>query len=120
MPLNASSSEIVVEYAWNRKKEQDNKGFWLALILGSLQSARSRGEYVYSRVDRDATVAAYAGDDFFWGTGWEGHRVDFGVRTGQGSSIHTVAQIIRFKDSAIPEARDHWIKRFRTELRWTF
>lgn len=116
----ALPSEIVVEYAWNRKKDQDNKGFWLALILGSLQSARSRGEYVYSRVDRDATVAAYAGDDFFWGTGWEGHRVDFGIRTGQGSSIHTVAQIIRFKDSAIPEARDHWIKRFRTELRWTF
>ncbi len=116
----ALPSEIVVDYAWNRKKEALNKGFWLALVLGSTVTSRSRGEYVYSRVDQDVTVAAYAGDDFFWGTGWEGHRVDFGVRTGQGSSIHTVAQIVRFKDSPVPEARDHWIKRFRTELRWTF
>jgi len=116
----ALPSEIVVDYAWNRKKSQDRKGFWLALVLGSVQTSRSRGEYVYAKVDRDVTVAAYSGDDFHWGTGWEGHRVDFGVRTGQGSSIHTVAQIIRFKDSANLDERDHWVKRFRTELRWVF
>lgn len=116
----ALPSEIVVDYAWNRKKEAHNKAFWLALVLGSTVSSRSRGEYVYSRVDPDATVAAYNSDDFFWATAWEGHRVDFGVRAGQGSAIHTVAQIMRPKDSSNPEERDHWIKRFRTELRWTF
>jgi hypothetical protein len=103
----ALPSEIVVDYAWNQKLNKQ-KGFWLALVLGSVETSRSRGEYVYAKVDRDVTVAAYAGDDFHWGTGWEGHRVDFGVRASQGSSIHTVAQIIRFKDSADLEDSPYW------------
>ncbi len=116
----ALPSEIVVDYCWNRRRSEANKGFWLAVALGSTATARSRGEYTFARVGKDATVAAYATDDFFWGTGWEGHRVDFGVRTGQGSSVHTVAQLIRFKDSPNEEERDHWIQRARIELRWVF
>ena len=91
--------QLVADYCWNTAADTDNKGLWLALVLGSTRSARSRFEYVYAKVDKDATLAAYATDDFFWGTGWEGHRGDLGVRLSENTAAHGVAQIQRFKDS---------------------
>ena len=69
-------------------------------------------------MDRDATLAAFATDDFFWATGWEGHRVDIGRGSGASTSFHAIGQLQRFKDSPRPEERDHWVKRFRLELRY--
>lgn len=110
-------SVIVADYCWNTAESSNNKGLWLALILGSIESAKGSLEYTYAKVDKDATVAAYTTDDFFWGTGWEGHRVDLGVRTGDHASFHAVGQLQRFKDSPIPEDRDKWVKRLRLEVR---
>ena len=49
--------------------------------LGDLGVSRARAEYTYAKIDKDATVAAFNTDDFFWGTGWEGHRADLGSGT---------------------------------------
>jgi len=68
-------------------------------------------------VDKDATVAAYATDDFFWGTGWQGHRGDVGVKAGEHIAVHTIGQLQRFKDSPRIAERDHWVKRYRVEVR---
>ena len=108
--------QFVADYAWNTAADDLNRGVWLALVLGSLSTSRARLEYVYSRVDRDATVAAYATDDFFWSTGWEGHKIELASRSGPRVSGHLIAQLQRFKDG--PEAEQHhWIRRFRTEVR---
>jgi hypothetical protein len=77
-----------------------------------------RAEYTFATVDKDATLAAYPTDDFFWQTGWEGHRVDLGVRLVDRLTLHGVGQLERFKDSPRPEERDHWNKRIRAELRY--
>ena len=77
-----------------------------------------RAEYTFANVDKDATLAAYPTDDFFWETGWEGHRVDLGVRLVDRLSLHGVGQLERFKDSPRLEERDHWNKRIRAELRY--
>jgi hypothetical protein len=111
-------TQFVADYCWNTAAGSDNRGLWLALVLGSLKTSRSRFEYTYAKVDKDATLAAYGTDDFFWATGWEGHRADSGFRVTPDSSFHGVAQIMRFKDSANLEERDHWIKRFRVEMRF--
>jgi hypothetical protein len=71
-------------------------------------------------VDKDATLAAYATDDFFWSTGWEGHRGDLGFRVGEHAALHGVAQAQRFKDSPRGAERDHWVKRYRLELRLSY
>jgi hypothetical protein len=71
-------------------------------------------------VDKDATLAAYATDDFFWGTGWEGHRADVGIKLSDNAAAHGVAQIQRFKDSPRVAERDVWVKRYRAELRITY
>ena len=63
---------------------------------------------------------AYAGDDFFWQTGWAGHRGDIGVRASDRSSFHAVAQLIRFKDSPNTDEQQHWIRRYRLELRFEY
>jgi hypothetical protein len=110
-------SAIVADYCWNTALDENNKGLWLALILGSTETAKGSLEYTYAKVDKDATVAAYGTDDFFWVTGWEGHRVDLGVRTGDHASFHAVGQLQRFKDSPILEDRDKWVKRIRLEVR---
>jgi hypothetical protein len=111
------STQLVADYCFNRLPSDNNKGLWLALVLGSTQTARTRFEYTYARVDKDATLAAYAGDDFFWATGWEGHRGDVGVRIGGHSAVHLVGQLQRFMDSPRPEERDHWVTRLRLEGR---
>jgi Putative porin len=110
-------STVVADYCWNTALSENNKGLWLALLLGSVDTARGALEYTYAKVDKDATLAAYSTDDFFWGTGWEGHRIDLGVRTGERASVHAVGQLQRFKDSPRPEDRDKWVKRLRLELR---
>jgi hypothetical protein len=123
--------QLVADVSWNvgadptvrtpgetpRKYDQ---GLWLAAVLGSTRSARARLEYTFAHVDKDATVAAYTTDDFFWGTGWEGHRGDFGLKVAEHVAIHAIAQLQRFKDSPRPEERDHWVQRYRTEIRLVY
>jgi len=113
-------TQIVADYCWNTEASDLNKGLWLALVLGSTQAARARLEYTYAKVDRDATLGAYATDDFFWTTGWEGHRLDLGLRAGSHASIHGTAQRQRFKDSPVPEDRDAWLNRYRLDLRVSY
>lgn len=110
--------QLQADYCWNRAVEGDNKGLWLALALGAIRTTPARLEYTYAKVDRDATLAAYATDDFFWATGWEGHRADFGMSAGEHSSLHVVGQLQRFKDGPL-EVREHWVKRLRLELRFS-
>lgn len=111
------NSQIVVDYCRNTAVSADNQGLWVALVAGSTVTAKGRVEYTYADVDKDATLAAYATDDFFWATGWAGHRVDLGLRAGDKSALHFVAQWQRFKDAPRPEERDHTLKRYRAELR---
>lgn len=110
--------QLVGDFCVNTDVDQDRKGVWLAATLGSLQRTRVRFEYVFATVDKDATLAAYPTDDFFWETGWTGHRGDLGVRLVDKLSLHTVGQLMQFKNSPRPEERDHWDKRLRVELRY--
>ena len=112
-------TQVVADYCRNTAVDTNNRGIWLAVALGSLKTSRSRLEYTYANVDKDATLAAYGNDDFFWATGWEGHRADLGFRASDTSSFHTVGETMRFKDSANPAERDHFIRRFRVEVRFT-
>ncbi len=112
--------QLVVDYAWNTAVSEQNKGLWVAAVIGSLVSSRARVEYVYAKVDKDATLAAYATDDFFWSTGWDGHRGELASQAGKKGSVHLIGQLQRFKDSPRPEERDHWVKRLRLELRFSY
>ena len=109
--------QIVADGCLNTAADDQRRGLWLSLVLGSTQSARARLEYVYAFVDRDATLAAYTSDDFLWATGWAGHKADLGFALGKHVALHGVGQLQRFKDSAIAAEREDWIKRFRVELR---
>lgn len=109
--------QLVADYCWNRALAADNKGLWLAVVLGSILTTPARLEYTYANVDKDATLGAFANDDFFWATGWQGHRADIGIRSGEHSSIHAVGQLQRFKDSPQEAERDVWVKRLRLEAR---
>jgi len=110
-------SQLIVDYCRNVAVSSDNQGVWITGIVGSTLTARGRLEYTFARVDKDATLAAFATDDFFWATGWEGHRADLGLRGGDKSALHAVVQWQRFKDSPRPEEREHWLKRYRLEFR---
>jgi hypothetical protein len=109
--------QIVADGCLNTAADDQRRGLWLSLVLGSTQSTRARLEYVYAFVDRDATLAAYATDDFIWSTGWAGHKADLGFALGRHVALHGVGQVQRFKDSAIASEREDWVKRFRLELR---
>ena len=109
--------QFVVNGARNRKTETLRDGIWLTAVLGSLVDGRIRGEYTYAKMDRDVTVAAYAGDDFFWGTGWLGHRAELAFAQNPKASFHVIGQMQQFKDSANPAERSHWVKRLRLEVR---
>ena len=109
--------QIVADGCLNTAADDQRRGLWLSLVLGSTQSARARLEYVYAFVDRDATLAAYATDDFLWATGWAGHKADLGIALGRHVALHGVGQVQRFKDSAVAAEREDWVKRFRVELR---
>ena len=115
MPL-----QLIGNYCWNTEIDESNKGLWLAAVLGDLGTSRLRAEYTYAKIDRDATLAAFNSDDFFWGTGWEGHRADLGTSLGKNSSMHGIAQWQRFKDSPDPVAREEWVTRYRLEWRTAF
>ncbi len=112
--------QLVFDYCWNTEIDENNKGLWLAAVLGATDVSRARLEYTYAKVDKDATVAAFTTDDFFWGTGWEGHRADLGAATRKNNSVHAIAQWQRFKDNPNPVIRDQWVTRWRLEWRTTF
>jgi Putative porin len=109
--------QLVGNYCWNTAADANNSGLWLAASVGSVTSSRARLDYTYASVDKDATLAEYAADDFFWETGWQGHRGDLGIRLTQAASLHGVAQWQRFKDGPVA-VQDLWVKRFRVELRF--
>jgi hypothetical protein len=111
------AAHLVADYCWNTAVSDNNKGLWIAAVLGSLKNSRARAEYTYAKVDKDATLGAYATDDFFWSTGWEGHRGELATRISDKSSFHAIGQYQKFKDSPRPEERDHWVRRFRLEVR---
>jgi len=73
--------QLAADFCRNTAVDDRNDGLWLAAVLGSTTSARARLEYVFAKVDPDATLAAFAADDFLWETGWEGHRGDLGRRS---------------------------------------
>ncbi len=112
MPL-----QLVANYCWNTAVKADNKGLWLSGVLGSLATSRVRAEYTFAKVDKDATLAAFGTDDFFWATGWTGHRGELATRASDKTSVALVGQLQRFKDSPLPEVREHWVKRYRIEFR---
>jgi hypothetical protein len=113
-------AQLVFDYCWNTEIDQSNKGLWLAASMGATDVSRAQLDYTYAKVDKNATLAAYNSDDFFWGTGWEGHRADLGVSTRKNTSIHGVAQWQRFKDSPDPLVREQWVTRYRLEWRTKF
>ncbi|MBN2371332.1 MAG: putative porin [Vicinamibacteria bacterium] len=112
VPLSLS-----VDYCWNIEAEEKNRGLWLSFTLGDLGLSLARFNYAYARVDRDAVLAAYATDDFLWGTGWDGHRGEVAARIGPRTSLHLIGQLQRFKDAPDLEERDRWSKRVRLEMR---
>jgi hypothetical protein len=112
--------QLVADYCVNTAVDADNHGLWLAAVLGSLQDSVGRLEYTYAKVDKDATVAAYATDDFFWATGWAGQRLELALKTNKHASLHAIGQLQRFKDSPRSEERDHKVKRARLELRLSY
>ncbi len=111
------NTQLVADVSWNTAVDEGGRGLWLGLALGSVRTARARVEYTYAKVDQDATVAAYNSDDFFWGTGWEGHRGDLGIRVANALAVHVTGQLQRFKDSPRPEEREEWVRRLRVDVR---
>ena len=122
--LSTGQFTLTADYCWNTTLHSDNSGLWLGAALGSTQTSRARLDYTYARIDRDAVVAAFNTDDFYWHTGFEAHRADLGSGLGGGgsrsNSLHAIAQWQRFKDSPDPVLRDHWVTRYRIELRSSF
>ena len=109
--------QIVADGCLNTAVDDRNRGLWLALVAGSTLTSRVRAEYVYAFVDPDATLGAYPTDDFFWTTGWEGHKADLGFGIGSHVALHAIGQLQRFKDSPRVEERDNWVRRLRLEVR---
>ncbi len=112
--------QLVADLSWNTAAADQKRGLWLAAVLGSVKSSIARLEYVFASVDRDATLAAYSSDDFFWGTGWVGHKLDLGTNSGRNSELHLIGQLQRFKDSGNVLERDQWVKRLRAEIRVSY
>jgi hypothetical protein len=113
-------TQFVIDYCWNTAINTNNKGLWLAAVLGAVGVSPAQLSYTYAKLDKDATVAAFTTDDFFWGTGWEGHRGDIGVTTRKNNSIHAIAQWQRFKDNPDPLISQQWVRRWRLEWRTNF
>lgn len=112
--------QVVLDGATNRKADDQKNGMWLTFVAGSLIQQKIRAEYTYAKVDKDVTVAAYAGDDFLWGTGWRGHRAEIGFAQSPKSSFHIIGQMQQFKDSPTLAERTNWVKRLRLEARRSF
>lgn len=109
--------QLAADFCRNTAVDTANDGLWLAAVLGSTRTAKASLEYVFAKVDPDATLAAFAADDFLWETGWEGHRGDLGIRLRDHYALHGVVQRQRFKDAPRPEDRDVWFDRYRIEMR---
>ena len=109
--------QIVADGCLNTAVDDRNRGLWLAVVAGSTLTSKLRLEYVYAFVDPDATLGAYPTDDFFWTTGWQGHKADLGVGIGSHVALHAVGSLQRFKDSPRVEERDNWVRRLRLEVR---
>ena len=112
--------QLVADYCWNTAVDANNEGLWLAAVLGSTRTAPGSLEYTFARVDADATLAAFAADDFLWETGWEGHRADIGIRLRDNYALHGVLQRQRFKDAPQAVERDRWLDRYRLEIRMRY
>ena len=108
------------DYAWNTAVDENNKGLWLQVAMGQLEISRAWLEYTYAKIDRDATVAAFNADDFFWGTGYQAHRLDLGAATGRGTSIHGIASMQRLQDGDLQIESNDWVRRYRIEWRYSF
>ena len=106
--------------AHNHDAPDKSYGFWTTAVLGSFKDTRFRAEYTFAKVDKDVTVAAYAGDDFFWGTGWLGHRAEIAFAQSPKNTLHVIGTTQRFKDSPNPLEQENWVKRIRLEVRRTF
>ncbi|HET9316930.1 MAG TPA: putative porin [Vicinamibacteria bacterium] len=109
--------QLVADGCLNTAVDDRNRGLWLALVAGSTLTSHVRLEYVYAFVDPDATLGAYPTDDFFWTTGWQGHKADLGVGIGSHLALHAVGSVQRFKDSPRVEERSNWVRRLRLEAR---
>jgi len=112
--------ELVADYCWNRAVSENNKGLWLSVVMGEVGTSRAQLTYTYAKIDQDAVVGAFNTDDFFWATGWEGHRADLGSAASRGSSIHAIAQWQRRQGIAGTDAKGDWVQRYRVELRYAF
>ncbi|MEX1245098.1 MAG: hypothetical protein WEB59_11385 [Thermoanaerobaculia bacterium] len=82
-----------------------------ALVVGRLGTPGNwRAVYSYQYIQRDATVGAYNGDDWWWHTWYEGHRLALGV---------TVLPQVYVQGSAVVQRRldlDFWINRYMVDL----
>jgi len=112
--------QLVADYCWNRARSGNNKGLWLGVVLGQLEISRAQLSYTYAKIDEDAVVAAFNTDDFFWGTGWEGHRADLGSASGRGTSVHAIGQWQRRQGILGTDVKGDWVERYRVEFRYTF
>ena len=74
-------------------------------------------EYVYAFVDPDATLGAYPTDDFFWTTGWQGHKADLGFGIGSHVALHAVGQLQRLWAQPRASRRTTGCAGFRLEIR---
>ena len=111
---------LLADYCWNTELDENNRGLWLSAAIGSIEVSRAAIQYTYAKIDRDATVAAFNTDDYIWGTGWEGHRAELSTATTRNSSMHAIAQWQRYKDNPDPAIAEHYIKRWRVEVRKRF
>jgi hypothetical protein len=109
--------EIVFDYCINTKAQENRQGVWLAVVLGALPRSRARIEYVYARIDRDATLGAYNTDDFVWHTDWVGHRLEIATGTGRSSSLHVIGELQHPRLVTQSDGTQPWVRRIRIEWR---
>jgi hypothetical protein len=109
-------AELVVDVCRNLAADEGHTGVWLALVLDGAVRGWPRLEYVYVWVDRDATLGAYAADDYLWTTGWEGHELRLAYRLGDHAVVRATGLLSRFKDAPQQRFRDDWVGRARIEL----
>jgi hypothetical protein len=108
-------TELVADYCRNLGAEKGHTGIWVALVLDGAVRGWPRLEYVYAWVDRDATLGAYAADDYLWTTGWEGHELQLDVRLGSHLVLSATGLVSRYKDAPQARFRDDWVGRARVE-----
>lgn len=61
-----------------RAFDSRSNGAWAGLSLGAPKKQGDWGiTYLYGYIERDATLAAFAQDDFLAGTNYQGHRIQF-------------------------------------------